>query len=77
MTDGLNEMSAQSHYRALRQALKDEGYEIVDAWHGRHLRVQVQRNGKLATLTMPSSPQDKHDAVKKVMWQAKKATRPN
>lgn len=74
MANPADVLNSQAAYRELKARLRDEGFEILDAWHGRHLRVRVARNGKEATLTMASSARDEDNAVANTMKQAMRAT---
>jgi len=64
------------HYRALRDRLLAEGFEILEAWTGRHLRVRVQRGGLVCTTTLSCTPEQPEHAVNVAMQRARRGTRP-
>ena len=68
--------NAQRHYRDLRDRLLKEGFDIVDVWEGKHLRVRVRRNGHEHTITLGSSPGSREGAVDNATRQARRATAP-
>jgi len=62
-----------SHYRQLRDRLAEEGFTVLDAWTGRHLRLRVAKNGREITLTLASTPAVPEYAVSNTMKQARRS----
>jgi len=60
------------HLRDLRDRLADEGFTVVDAWEGRHVRIRVARNGNEGTVTIGVTPGDKTNAVNNTMQKARR-----
>jgi hypothetical protein len=67
--------SSRRHFRALRDRLIAERFEIVDAWMGRHLRVRVRRDGREVTLTCGGTPMVAEHAIENTVKQARRGTR--
>lgn len=63
------------HWRDLRDALAAEGFEVIEAWIGRHLRLRVARNGRHVTVTCAGTPSVAEHAINVTMQQARRGTR--
>ncbi|MDA8253736.1 MAG: hypothetical protein M0Z28_31795 [Rhodospirillales bacterium] len=55
------------HYRDLRDRLLGEGFDVLDAWTGRHLRLRVRRGGPEVTITCGGTPAVPEHAVDNVL----------
>lgn len=71
----LTDWQTKRHFRLLAQRLDEEGFEVVDVWNGRHLRVRVRRNGKEVTVTCSNTPAVPEHSVSGTMQQARRGTR--
>ena len=63
------------HFRDLHGRLVEEGFSVVEAWVGRHLRLRLSRNSKEVTVTCSLSPRVANHAVNGTMQQARRGTR--
>ena len=63
------------HFGALRERLAAEGFEVVGARMGRHLRLRVRRDGREGTITCGCSPAVPEHAVTASVQQARRIAR--
>lgn len=60
------------HFRHLRDQLAAEGFEVVRAWNGRHLRLRLQRGLRQVTVTVSGSPSVREHAIDNTLHQARR-----
>ena len=60
------------HLRAIRAALRSEGFVIVNEWCGRHFRITIERCGTRTTLTVSSSPRVPEETIRNTLNAARK-----
>lgn len=63
------------HLREACRNLEDQGYAILEVWHGRHWRIRISRGGVEKTVTCATSPQDSKNAVLHTLRQASKGVK--
>jgi len=63
------------HFRDLHGKLAAEGFTVLEAWMGRHLRLRLARNSKETTVTCSLSPRVAQHAINGTMQQARRGTR--